>query len=107
MATSIDFIDFVCDQIADSGVVRYRKMFGEYLVYVNDKPILLICNSTVYVKKHAVLDDLMTTADHGIPYEGSKEHYILDIDDQELSQKVIACLLPITPVPKKKKKIKA
>ena len=42
MSTREEFIQFVCDQISDCGAVRYRKMFGEYMVYVNDKPILSI-----------------------------------------------------------------
>ncbi|MGN0560765.1 MAG: hypothetical protein ACI4K8_06895 [Candidatus Fimenecus sp.] len=25
-------------------------MFGEYMVYVNDKPILMVCDNTVFVK---------------------------------------------------------
>lgn len=50
MATSVDFINYVCEQIVGVGDIRYRKMFGEYMVYVNYKPILLICDNTVYVK---------------------------------------------------------
>jgi TfoX/Sxy family transcriptional regulator of competence genes len=48
MATTKDFVEYVCDQIADNLIVRYRKMFGEYMVYVNDKPLLLVCDNTVY-----------------------------------------------------------
>ena len=36
MATSEDFIEFVCEQIRGDYSVRYKKMFGEYMVYVND-----------------------------------------------------------------------
>jgi TfoX/Sxy family transcriptional regulator of competence genes len=39
MATTVDFIEYVCGQIEDAGAVRYKKLFGEYMVYVNDKPI--------------------------------------------------------------------
>ena len=52
MASTEGFIEFVIEQIGDIGNVRYRKMFGEYMVYVNDKPILLVCDDTVYVKMH-------------------------------------------------------
>lgn len=51
MSTTLDFAEYVCDQIRHTGVVRYRKMFGEFMIYVNDKPILLVCDNTVYVKK--------------------------------------------------------
>ena len=35
MATTPDFVEFVCEQISGAGDIRYRKMFGEYMVYVN------------------------------------------------------------------------
>ena len=54
MATDLEFIQYVCDQINETGRVRYRKMFGEYMVYVNDKPLLLVCNNSVYIKNMSV-----------------------------------------------------
>ena len=100
MATSVDFIEYVCGQIEDAGAVRYKKMFGEYMVYVNDKPILLVCDNTVFVKILPCLDGLMADTDKGYPYDGAKEHYVLDVDDRELAFGVIAALLPVTPLPK-------
>lgn len=50
MATSQEYIEFVCEQLVGVENVRYKKMFGEYMVYVNDKPVLLVCDNTVYVK---------------------------------------------------------
>lgn len=50
MASTKEFVEYVCDQI-EKFDVRNRKMFGEYMIYVNQKPILLICNDTVFVKK--------------------------------------------------------
>ena len=55
MATSVEFIEYVCDQIIGTGKIRYQKMFGEYMVYVDEKPILIVCDHTVYVKKWTVL----------------------------------------------------
>ena len=42
MATSEEYLTFVCEQIARFGAVRYRKMFGDAMVYLDDKPILLL-----------------------------------------------------------------
>ena len=72
MATSIDFIEYICEQLNGVGTVRYRKMFGEYLVYVNDKPILTVCNNTAYIKKLDELADLMQNAKTGLPYTDRK-----------------------------------
>ena len=104
MATSKEYIEFVCEQIYRYGAVTYRKMFGEYMVYINDKPLLTVCDNTVFVKKVPELATVMANAAVGCPYEGAKEHYILDIDDTALTAQVIAILEPITPVPKKRKK---
>lgn len=107
MATSIEFIEFVCDQIHFNYNVRYKKMFGEYMVYLNDKPVLLVCDNTVYVKKLKELSVLMENADSGIPYAGTKEHYILDIENVELVEKVTKILEEVTPLPKKRIKNKS
>jgi hypothetical protein len=104
MASSLDFIEFICEQIRATGAIRHKKMFGEYMVYVNEKPLLLVCNNTVYVKILPCLDALMANAERGIPYNGAKEHYILDIEDGVLSCAVVAALEKVTPVPIRKRK---
>ena len=38
MATSKDYIEFVCEQLEGIENVTCRKMFGEYMVYVNGNP---------------------------------------------------------------------
>ncbi len=104
MATSVEYIEHICEQINSLGAVRYRKMFGEYMVYLNDKPILTVCDNTVFVKMLPQLEPLMKGADTAPPYDGAKEHYILDTDDRETMLSVIRILEEITPVPKKKVK---
>jgi len=104
MATSHDFIEYVCEQIQGVGDVRHRKMFGEYMVYVNSKPVLLVCDNTVYVKIIPELDKLCAGCEKGAPYKGAKEHYMIDIDDTEHVARIIEVLEPITPIPKPKKK---
>lgn len=106
MGTTIDFIEYICDQIAGVGEIHYKKMFGEYMVYVNGKPILLVCDNAVFVKVLPCLDETMREADKGFPYDGAKEHYVLDIDNAKFSKEVIAILEPVTPLPKPKKKSK-
>ena len=96
MATTAEYIEYVCGQLAGTGELRYRKMFGEYMLYVNDKPVLTVCDSTVYVKKLAGLV--------GCPYEGAKEHYILDIDNAEQSREIVGMAEAATPLPKARKR---
>ena len=99
MATTRDYVEFVCDQIQGAGPVRYRKMFGEYMVYVGDKPVLLVCDNQVYVKPVEAVREALAGAEMGPPYQGAKEHYILDIDDREKSRAVVEILVRVTPPP--------
>lgn len=104
MATTEDYIEFVCGQLDGCGNVRSRKMFGDYIVYVNDKPIFTVCDNTVYVKIKKEIEHLMEDAEKGCPYDGAKEQYVLDIENRELTAAVVDILEPITPLPKKRKK---
>mgnify|MGYP002711278180 FL=1 len=105
MSTTKEYIDFVCEQIERYGYVRNRKMFGEYMAYLNEKPVLLVCDNTVFIKKLPEVELVMKefNAECGFPYDSAKEHFILDIENRELLDKVIPILEEITPVPKKKK----
>ena len=104
MASRKEFIDYVCENLEGLGEICSRKMFGDYMIYVNQKPIILVCDDIVYVKEKEEIMDLMEHAQKGIPYEGAKEHYILDMDDTPLMRSVISKLESITPLPKKRKK---
>ena len=104
MACTTDFIDFVCSQIEGVGVIRAKKMFGDWMIYIDEKPIILACDNTCYVKMLPVIADMMTDAGTGFPYDGAKEHYILDIEHRDEAIKVIKALLPVIPYPKKRKK---
>ena len=104
MASSQEYVDIVCENISGIGNIRYRKMFGEYMIYIDELPIILVCDNTPYIKQKEELEKLMKNSDKGIPYNGAKEHFILDIDDRDLTFKALNILKEITPLPKPKKK---
>jgi TfoX/Sxy family transcriptional regulator of competence genes len=104
MACTTEFIDFVCSQLEGTGVIRTRKMFGDWMIYIDEKPIVLACDNICYVKKLSGIENLMTDAMTSSPYPGAKEHYILDIEHRDIAVKVVKALLPLVPYPKKKAK---
>lgn len=91
------------EQLEGLGMLRMRKMFGEYCIYVNEKPIVLVCDDVVYIKMIPDLELLMERAERGVPYDGATERYILDIENRDLTREVIAILEEATPMPKPKK----
>lgn len=104
MATSREYVDYVCERLACFGDLTMRKMFGEYMVYLNAKPVFLVCDNTVFVKCLDSIASSMRGAPLGAPYEGAKTHYILDIDDSALLDAVVPVLERETPVRRKKSK---
>lgn len=104
MACTLDYIDFVCSQLNGIGEIRTRKMFGDWCIYVDEKPVVLACDNICYVKKHAAIEDLMEDAECGCPYDGAKEHYILDIEHGDSAKRVVKKLAKVLPYPKKKTK---
>lgn len=105
MSTSAEYIRFVLEQLDGIEDVTCRKMFGEYLVYVRERPVLLVCDNCTMVKKLPELAGPMKDASEGIPYDGAKPHYILDIENRELVAEVIGILVEVTP-PKRRKREK-
>lgn len=106
MASTLDYIEFVCTQLEklSSGIIIPKKMFGDYMIYIDGKPIILVCDNICYVKMVNEIKDLMADAEIGTPYQGAKEHYILDIEHLELCIPVIRILQAVIPIPKSRKK---
>lgn len=104
MATSADYMEFVLERLSGFDNVRCRKTFGEYMVYVEDKPIFTVCDNTVFVKKLPEAAELMKDCSLGFPYDSAKEHLVLDIEDGELLKKLVPLLVRLTPVPQKRKR---
>lgn len=65
-------MQFVLEQLGEIDGVTYKKMCGEYLVYVQEKPVLLVCDNCVMVKKLPELADVLGDVPEGVPYEGAK-----------------------------------
>ncbi|MDR2100693.1 MAG: hypothetical protein LBP40_07715 [Campylobacteraceae bacterium] len=103
MASDLNYVQYVIDQIKTDCTLTYKKMFGEYLIYVNNKPIIMICDNTAFVKMLDCVKPLMQNAQTGFPYEGAKEHYIVDIDNSEDLSNLITILEKNTSEPKRKK----
>lgn len=100
MASSQEYIDFVCSQLKGIGVIRARKMFGDWCIYLDEKPVILACDNQCYVKMHAAIAEIMQDAQVGFPYEGAKPHYILDIEHRDFARTVISRLAEVLPYPK-------
>ncbi len=82
MASSLDFVKYVCDQIGGAGEITYKKMFGEYCIYCNSKVIGVICNNQFFVKKTETGARIYPDCEEAAPYAGAKPHFVINgVDD--------------------------
>jgi TfoX/Sxy family transcriptional regulator of competence genes len=104
MASDLNYVQYVIDQIKTNGTITYKKMFGEYLIYLNQKPVVMVCDNTAFVKILDCIKPLMESEETGFPYDGAKEHYVVNIDNSEHLSNVVMILEKNVPISKKKKK---
>lgn len=105
MASDESFVEFIYDQIAHIGHVRYRKMFGEYALYCNEKVVALICDNQLYIKPTAAGRAYIGEVVEAPAYKGAKPSFL--IQDQFEEADWLSELIRITeaelPAPKPKK----
>jgi len=50
MASALDYVEFIVDQMENAGEITYKKMFGEYAIYCDAKVVALVCNDQLFIK---------------------------------------------------------
>jgi len=99
-----DFISYVCEQMADAGIIMYKKMFGAYCVYCNSKTIGFVCDSQLFIKPTEAGKRLIQNPEMAPPYPGAKPYYLItEIDNREFLSRLVYETALLMPEPKRKK----
>lgn len=106
MASEINFVDFVLEQIKNSGEITAKKMFGEYGIYSDGKLFGLICDNKLFIKSTISGRKFIGNVVEAPPYEGAKPSFLIEdkIEDSEWLSELVRISLNELPVPKPKKK---
>ncbi len=105
MASNLEYVEYVCDQISSAGSIAYKKMFGEYCIYCDGKVVGVICDNQFFVKKTVSGASLIPDCEEAAPYAGAKLHLLItNVDNRELMAKFISATFNELPMPKPKKK---
>ena len=106
MSTRPETMDFLLDQLGGLPGLRTRRMFGEYCVYVDDKPIGFVCDDQLYVKPTPAGETLLDEPVWGKFYEKATPHLLLTPDrwdERELLRALLLATADALPVPRPKK----
>lgn len=106
MASTKDYLHFAMEQLADLGDVSVRPMMGEYVLYHAGKVVGGIYDDRLLVKPTPSALQLLRESGkeiaYDLPYPGTKELLVPDIDDQELTCRLIRAIAADLPAPKPK-----
>lgn len=105
MATNAEFMEYVAEQMADAGNITYKKMFGDYGVYLDGKIFALVCDNQLFIKITEAGKSMLPELETAAPYDGAKPHFLFsDIENRELLASFIVATCAELPMPKPKKK---
>jgi TfoX/Sxy family transcriptional regulator of competence genes len=105
MASDRGFVEFVCEQVQGLPGVSYRKMFGEYAIYVGSKVVALVCDNQLFVKPTRAGRALLAQVSEAPPYAGAKPYFAIgdEIEDREFIVQLFQATASELPMPKPKK----
>ena len=104
MATRIDTVEFICDQASLGKRLTFRKMFGEYALYLDGKVVALVCDDQLYLKPTPEGLKYLGSVSEAPPYPGARNHYLLSsvIDDPDRLSMALQVTARALPEPRPK-----
>ena len=106
MASDLDFIEFVVDQMQNAGVISCRPMFGGHTIYCEGKVVALICDNQLFVKPTKAGRSFIVNVVEAPAYTGAKPSFLIEeqLEDREWISHLIKVTQKELPEPKPKKK---
>ena len=88
MASKMEYLDFILEQLDLLDNITYRSMMGEFLLYYHQVLIGGIYDDRLLVK--IVKENKKYGMKEAIPYQGAKPMYLAsNVDDKELLKDIV------------------
>lgn len=110
MASHLDYVEFVVEQLAGAGTITCKRMFGEYGLYCDGKYFAAVCDDRLLIKITQAGEALVPDCPRDIPYEGGNLMFLPDVDDKESLVELVrltCAALPEKPPRQRKKRREA
>jgi len=106
MASDLDYVEFVVDQMENAGTISFRQMFGGYTLYCQGKVVALICDNQLFVKPTAAGKAFIGDVVEAHAYPGAKLSYLIEdqVEDKDWLSQLVRLTEETLPVLKAKKK---
>ena len=104
MATEERFVEYVRTQTGLGTALTYKKMFGEYALYLDGKVVGFACDNQLYVKPTDEGRAFLGTVSEHPPYPGAKNYFRIadEMEDRERLGPLLVTTAKVLPMPKAK-----
>lgn len=104
MSTNLSFVEYVAEQSQLEDRLTYKKMFGEYAIYLDGKVVAFACDNSLFVKPAVATATLTAGLPKRPPYPGAKPYPVADelLDDSESLRGLLLATEKAMPEPKPK-----
>lgn len=106
MASDLNFVEYVVDQLKGHCIVSYKRMFGEFGLYAEDRFFGVVCDNRLFIKPteggRAFIGDPVEAP----PYPGAKPSFLIEdrIEDSDWLGELVRITARELPPQKPKKK---
>jgi TfoX/Sxy family transcriptional regulator of competence genes len=109
VATDQSFVEYIQSQSGLGHHLAFKKMFGEYALYLQGKVVAFACDNQLYIKPTEEGRALLGKVSEHPPYSGAKLYFRIDeqMEDHELLRKAFETTARALPLPKPKAATKA
>ena len=104
MASDLSTIEYIVDQSLLGSRLSYRRMFGEYALYLNTKVVAFVCDNRLFLKPTDAGRAVLGVPTEAPPYPGAKNYFVLDeaLEDPQLLRQALEVTEAALPFPKPK-----
>ena len=104
MATDQSFVEYIQSQSGLGHHLAFKKMFGEYALYLHGKVVAFACDNQLYLKPTDEGRALLGKVSEHPPYPRAKLYFRIDeqMEDRELLRAAFETTARVLPFPKPK-----
>ena len=104
MATEQAFVEYIQSQSGLEHRLTFKKMFGEYALYLHGKVVAFACDNQLYIKPTEEGRALLGQVSEHPPYRGAKLYFRIDeqMEDRELLRRILETTARALPPTKPK-----
>jgi len=101
MGSSLDTVQYIVDQAGLGRRLSFRKMFGEFALYLEGKVVALVCDDQLFLKPTDQARAFLVDVRPAPPYPGAKDYFLLtdELDDPDRLREALLVTAEALPAP--------